>query len=39
MERQRQVLRALIERLVVGPTLRHGSDAFDPDRVDIVWKA
>lgn len=39
MERQRQVLRALIERLVVGPTLRHGSNAFDSDRVDIVWKA
>ncbi len=37
MDRRRAVLRALIDRIVIGPGVP-GRKAFDADRVDIAWK-
>lgn len=37
-DRQRAVLATVIEQVVVGPAVR-GRGRFDPDRVDVVWRA
>jgi site-specific DNA recombinase len=37
-ETRRDVLRALIATVTVGPTIRHGSNTFDPDRISVEWK-
>jgi DNA invertase Pin-like site-specific DNA recombinase len=38
LDRRRAVLRALIDRVTIAPS-GPGQKKFDPDRVDIVWKA
>jgi len=38
VEQRREIVQDLAEKITVGPTLRHGTNAFDPDRVDVVWK-
>jgi DNA invertase Pin-like site-specific DNA recombinase len=36
VERQRAVLAALVDRIVINPATK---SRFDPDRVDVVWRA
>ncbi|MGI8711105.1 MAG: recombinase family protein [Acidimicrobiales bacterium] len=38
VSRQRAVLAAIIDRIVIGPA-RRGYNKFDPARVDVVWRA
>jgi DNA invertase Pin-like site-specific DNA recombinase len=38
LDRQRAVLNLLIDRIVVNPAAVRGMNAFDPDRVDVVWR-
>jgi hypothetical protein len=37
LDQRRAVLGAVIERVVVNPTKVRGR--FDPERVDVVWRA
>jgi site-specific DNA recombinase len=37
-DRRRAVIAAVIERVTVGPAVK-GRNRFDPDRVDVVWRA
>lgn len=36
--RKQQILRALIDRVVISPALR-GRTRFDPDRAEVIWRA
>jgi DNA invertase Pin-like site-specific DNA recombinase len=38
IEQRRAVIQQLVEKLSVGLTGTPGSNAFDPDRVDVVWR-
>lgn len=38
LDRQRAVLAAVVDRVVIGPAVR-GRNRFDPERVDVVWRA
>ena len=38
LERQRAVLTAVLDRVVVGPAVK-GRNFFDPERVDVIWRA
>jgi site-specific DNA recombinase len=37
LERQRTVLAAIIDRIVIAPTTKAGNK-FNPDRIDVIWK-
>jgi hypothetical protein len=37
MDRQRAVIAAVIDRVVIHPAVK-GRKAFDPDRVEIIWR-
>lgn len=38
LSRQRAVLAAVIDRIIIGPA-RRGYNRFDPGRVDVIWQA
>jgi site-specific DNA recombinase len=38
LERQRAALAAVVERVTIGPAVR-GRNRFDPERVDMTWRA
>ena len=38
LEKRRKVAAVLIDRVTILPPARRGN-TFDPDRVDIIWKA
>jgi site-specific DNA recombinase len=38
LDRQRAVLGAVVDRVTVGPAVR-GRNRFDPERVDVTWRA
>ena len=38
LERRRAVIAALVDRISIGPAVR-GRNRFDPERVDVTWRA
>jgi hypothetical protein len=38
LTRRRAILAAVVDRIVIGPA-RRGYNRFDPERVDVTWRA
>lgn len=38
VQQQSALVRALIDKIVVNPVIRRGSNVYDPDRVEVHWK-